>query len=421
MSLTATPNGDRVQIAIFGRRNAGKSSVINAVTGQQLAIVSDVKGTTTDPVYKAMEILPIGPCMFIDTPGLDDEGELGEKRVEKAVQVLNRTDIAMLVLDISRLTPEELAQGRGIGEKEQQIQAMIEEKKLPYVIVLNQEDKLPQEEAEKRRQQIMAKNGTVPVCNVSTVRKTGLEKLKDALIMLAPDTDLKLHILGDLVEENDVVVLVVPVDSAAPKGRLIMPQQQVIRDILDNHAVSVVTQVPSLAMTLDMLGDKVKMVITDSQAFGEVSRIVSTQIPLTSFSILFARHKGNLRTLVEGVTAVDRLRDGDRVLIAEGCTHRRQCDDIGTVKIPRWLKEYTGKELQIETCSGTGFPTDLSSYALIIHCGGCTLHEKEMQHRIFRAQQCQVPIVNYGIFIAYVKGILKRSVELFPAVWELLE
>ena len=306
MSLTATPNGDRVQIAIFGRRNAGKSSVINAVTGQQLAIVSDVKGTTTDPVYKAMEILPIGPCMFIDTPGLDDEGELGEKRVEKAVQVLNRTDIAMLVLDISRLTPEELAQGRGIGEKEQQIQAMIEEKKLPYVIVLNQEDKLSQEEAEKRRQQIMAKNGTVPVCNVSTVRKTGLEKLKDALIMLAPDTDLKLHILGDLVEENDVVVLVVPVDSAAPKGRLIMPQQQVIRDILDNHAVSVVTQVPSLAMTLDMLGDKVKMVITDSQAFGEVSRIVPTQIPLTSFSILFARHKGNLRTLVEGVTAVDR-------------------------------------------------------------------------------------------------------------------
>lgn len=421
MSLTATPNGDRVQIAIFGRRNAGKSSVINAVTGQQLSIVSDVKGTTTDPVYKAMEILPIGPCMFIDTPGLDDEGELGEKRVEKAVQVLNHTDIAMLVLDISRLTPEELAQGRGIGEKEQQIQAMIEEKKLPYVIVLNQEDKLSTEEVEKRRQQIMAKNKAVPVCNVSTVRKTGLEKLKDALIMLAPDTDLKLHILGDLVEENDVVVLVVPVDSAAPKGRLIMPQQQVIRDILDNHAVSVVTQVPSLAMTLDMLGDKVKMVITDSQAFGEVSRIVPTQIPLTSFSILFARHKGNLRTLVEGVTAVERLKDGDRVLIAEGCTHRRQCDDIGTVKIPRWLKEYTGKELQIETCSGTGFPTDLSAYALIIHCGGCTLHEKEMKHRIFRTQQCQVPIVNYGIFIAYVKGILKRSVELFPAVWELLE
>lgn len=421
MSLTATPNGDRVQIAIFGRRNAGKSSVINAVTGQQLAIVSDVKGTTTDPVYKAMEILPIGPCMFIDTPGLDDEGELGEKRVEKAVQVLNRTDIALLVLDISRLTPEELAQGRGIGEKEQQIQAMIEEKKLPYVIVLNQEDKLSTEEAEKRRQLIMEKNGTVPVCNVSTVRKTGLEKLKDDLIMLAPDTDLKLHILGDLVEENDVVVLVVPVDSAAPKGRLIMPQQQVIRDILDNHAVSVVTQVPSLAMTLEMLGDKVKMVITDSQAFGEVSGIVPTQIPLTSFSILFARHKGNLRTLVEGVTAVDRLKDGDRVLIAEGCTHRRQCDDIGTVKIPRWLKEYTGKELQIETCSGTGFPTDLSAYALIIHCGGCTLHEKEMKHRIFRAQRCQVPIVNYGIFIAYVKGILKRSVELFPAVWELLE
>ena len=420
MSLTATPNGDRVQIAIFGRRNAGKSSVINAATGQQLAIVSDVKGTTTDPVYKAMEILPIGPCMFIDTPGLDDEGALGRMRVEKAIEVLNRTDIAMLVLDVSRLTKQELESGRGMGAEEEQILAMIEEKKLPYVIVLNQADKLSGEELTHRRQCIMAKNGTVPVCAVSTVQNMGLDALKDALVMLAPDTDLKLHILGDLVEKDDVVLLVVPVDSAAPKGRLIMPQQQVIRDLLDNQAVSVVTQVPSLAMTLDLLKGRVRMVITDSQAFGEVSRIVPQDIPLTSFSILFARHKGNLQALVEGVTAVDRLKDGDRVLIAEGCTHRRQCDDIGTVKIPRWLAEYTGKSLTIETCSGTGFPTDLSGYALIIHCGGCTLHEKEMKHRIFRAQQCQVPIVNYGIFIAYVKGILKRSVELFPAVVKLL-
>lgn len=421
MSLTATPNGDRVQIAIYGRRNAGKSSVINAVTGQQLAIVSEVKGTTTDPVYKAMEILPIGPCMLIDTPGLDDEGELGKKRIEKAVQVLNRTDIAMLVLDISKLTKWELEQGRGIGRKEQQIQEMIEEKKIPYVIVLNQSDKLEPEELEYRRRCIMAKNGTVPVCTVSTVQKTGLDKLKDALVMLAPDTDMKLHIVGDLVNENDVIVLVVPVDSAAPKGRLIMPQQQVIRDVLDNHGVSVITQVPTLAATLEMLGDKVRMVITDSQAFGEVSEIVPQWIPLTSFSILFARHKGNLQILVEGVTATDSLKDGDRILIAEGCTHRRQCDDIGTVKIPHWLQEYTGRKLQIETCSGTGFPTDLSPYSMIIHCGGCTLHEKEMKHRIFRAQQSGVPIVNYGIFIAYVKGILRRSVELFPDISELLK
>lgn len=421
MSLTATPQGDRLQIALFGRRNAGKSSVINALTGQQLAIVSDVKGTTTDPVYKAMEILPLGPCMFIDTPGLDDEGELGEKRVEKAMQVLNRTDIALVVVDISQLTQEDLQTKRGLGQRELEIISVIEEKKLPYIIVLNQSDKIGDVKAEQIRNQLVAKNGTIPVNVISTVRKTGLEELKDTLIAQVPDVDLKLHILGDLVEENDIVVLVVPVDSAAPKGRLIMPQQQTIRDLLDNHAVSVVTQVPSLAVTLEKLKGQVKMVVTDSQAFGEVSRIVPKEIPLTSFSILFARHKGNLTRLVEGVTAVERLKDGDRVLIAEGCTHRRQCDDIGTVKIPRWLREYTGKNLEIDTCSGTQFPADLSSYALVIHCGGCTLHEKEMKHRIYCAGQQQVPIVNYGIFIAYVKGILERSVELFPEVHRLLE
>ena len=420
MSLTETPKGDRIQIALFGKRNAGKSSVINALTGQPLAIVSDVKGTTTDPVYKAMEILPLGPCMFIDTPGLDDEGELGAKRVEKAMQVLGRTDIALLVVDIAALTEEDLASKRGLGEKETEIAALMEEKKLPYIVVLNQADRLSDTRAEEIRTILVQKNGKVPVNVISTVQKTGLEELKDTLIAQVPDADLELHILGDLVEENDIVVLVVPVDSAAPKGRLIMPQQQTIRDLLAHHAVSVVTQVPALAMTLETLGDKVRMVVTDSQAFGEVSKIVPADIPLTSFSILFARHKGNLAKLVEGVTAVEKLQDGDKVLIAEGCTHRRQCDDIGTVKIPRWLKEYTGKELQIETCSGMHFPADLSEYALIIHCGGCTLHEKEMKHRIYRAEQMQVPIVNYGIFIAHVKGILKRSVELFPSVYDLL-
>ena len=416
MSLNTTPQGDRVQIAIYGRRNAGKSSVINAVTGQNIAIVSDVKGTTTDPVSKAMEILPIGPCMFIDTPGLDDEGELGKKRVEKAMQVLNKTDIAIIVIDISSLTDDDISVGRGIPDKELDIISVVEEKKIPYIIVLNKADLIDDIKAENIRTKIVEKNPNIPVNVISTTDKTGLEELKDALISQAPDTDLKLHIIGDLVEKNDIVVLVVPVDSAAPKGRLIMPQQQVIRDLLDNQAVAVVTQVPELADTLKKLEGSVKMVVTDSQAFGEVSAIVPESIPLTSFSILFARHKGNLVKLVEGVKAVDKLKDGDKVLIAEGCTHRRQCDDIGTVKIPRWLSEHSGKKLQIETCSGTQFPADLSSYALVIHCGGCTLHEKEMKHRIYRAEKQGVPIVNYGIFISYIKGILKRSIEMFDEV-----
>ena len=421
MSLNTTPQGDRLQIAIYGRRNAGKSSVINAITGQNLAIVSDVKGTTTDPVSKAMEILPLGPCMFIDTPGLDDEGELGAKRVEKAMQVLNKTDIALIVIDISTMTDEDIESRRGIPDRELEIISVVEEKKIPYIIVLNKSDIIDDIKAEEIRNKVAAKNAAVPVNVISTVQKMGLEELKDALISQAPDTDLKLHIVGDLVEKNDIVVLVVPVDSAAPKGRLIMPQQQVIRDLLDNQAVAVVTQVPELADTLKKLDSNVRMVITDSQAFGEVSPIVPKDIPLTSFSILFARHKGNLAKLVEGVMAVDRLKDGDKVLIAEGCTHRRQCDDIGTVKIPRWLNVHSGKKLQIETCSGTEFPADLSKYSLIIHCGGCTLHEKEMKHRIYRAEMQGVPIVNYGIFIANVKGILERSIELFPTVHGLLK
>lgn len=421
MSLHTTPQGDRIQIALFGKRNAGKSSVINAVTGQQLAIVSEVKGTTTDPVSKAMELLPLGPCMFIDTPGLDDEGELGKKRVEKAMQVLNKTDIALVVIDINTITGEDLESKRGLPPKELEIIGLIEEKKIPYIIVLNQADRMEDVMAEEIRNQIVKKNGTVPVNVVSSKEGVGLEELKDTLIRQVPDADLKLHIVGDLIEEGDIILLVVPVDSAAPKGRLIMPQQQVIRDILDNHAISIVTQVPQLGKVLEEFSDKIKMVITDSQAFKEVSAIVPESMLLTSFSILFARHKGNLQKLAEGARAVECLKDGDKVLIAEGCTHRRQCDDIGTVKIPRWLKEHTGKDLAIETCSGMEFPADLSSYSLIIHCGGCTLHEKEMKHRIFRAGQQKVPIVNYGIFIAYVNGILERSVEIFPDIYGLLK
>ena len=416
MGLQATMQGDRLQIAIFGKRNAGKSSILNAVTGQSLAIVSETKGTTTDPVYKAMEILPLGPCMFIDTPGLDDKGELGKKRVEKAVQVLNRTDIALVVIDITTLEEETLSGKRGLPQKEDEIVSLIEEKKLPYCIILNKSDCIGDEAAEKLRRQVLAKNPAVFVNVVSTIEKKGLEELKESLVSIAPDYDKKLHIIGGLIQEGDTVVLVVPVDSAAPKGRLIMPQQQVIRDILDNHAVAVVTQVAQLAQTLSGLGDRVKLVVTDSQAFQEVDAIVPNDILLTSFSILFARHKGNLKKMVQGVKAVDSLQDGDKVLIAEGCTHHRQCEDIGTVKIPRWLKTYTGRALILETCSGMDFSADLSGYSLIIHCGGCTLHEKEMKHRIFRAGEQNVPMVNYGIFIAYVNGILARSVEVFPEI-----
>ncbi len=411
MSLHTTPQGERIQIALYGMRNAGKSSVINALTGQQLAIVSDIKGTTTDPVSKAMEILPLGPCMLIDTPGLDDEGELGQKRMEKAMQVLNKTDVALIVVDITSLSEENLTAGSGFLQKEAEIISLIEEKKIPYIIVLNQADRISDAEAEKIRSRLSLKNGAAPVVVVSSTERRGIEELKNTLVSQLPHSDSKLHIIGDLIEAGDIIVLVVPVDSAAPKGRLIMPQQQVIRDILDNQAVAVVTQVPQLAETLEGLSGKLKMVITDSQAFKEVAAIVPDSLPLTSFSILFARHKGNLQKLAEGVRAVDKLKDGDRILIAEGCTHHRQCEDIGTVKIPNWLKQYTGKKLEIVTCSGTEFPTDLSSYAMVIHCGGCTLHEKEMKHRIIQAGEQQVPIANYGIFIAYVDGILARSLE----------
>ena len=420
MELNSTLQGDRVHIAILGKRNAGKSSIINAITGQELAIVSDIKGTTTDPVSKAMEILPLGPCLLIDTPGLDDEGELGTKRIEKTLKVLAKTDIALIVTDISSLTCRDLTSQYGLSPDEEHIIALIKEKKLPYIIVLNQSDRLDLEKTEEICNIISDKNPGIPVQLVSTTEKTGIESLKDAITLLVPDASSKPSITGDLVKSGEIAVLVTPVDSAAPKGRLIMPQQQVIRDLLDHHAAAVVTQVPGIKKLLRLLGDKVKMVITDSQAFKEVSEAVPEEIPLTSFSILFARHKGSLQKLVEGVAAVESLKDGDKVLIAEGCTHRRQCEDIGTVKIPAWLKGHSGKELCIETCSGADFPKDLSGYSLIIHCGGCTLNEKEMKNRIQRAASQGVPIVNYGIFIAYVNGILKRSIELFPSVASLI-
>ncbi len=416
MELNNTLQGDRIHIAILGRRNVGKSSIINAITGQDIAIVSDIKGTTTDPVSKAMEILPLGACMLTDTPGLDDYGELGAKRVEKTIKVLYKTDIALVVADISSLTCRDLNSKYGMSPDEEQLVSLIEEKKLPYIIVLNQTDRLDLEKTEEIRGIIAAKNPGIPVQLISTMEKTGIEGLKDAIALLVPEPSAKLDITGDLVSENEIAVLVTPIDSSAPKGRLIMPQQQVIRDLLDNGAIAVVTQVPGLKGVLERLGDSVKIVITDSQAFKEVAALVPEHIPLTSFSILFARHKGNLKKLAEGAAAVNNLKDGDKVLIAEGCTHRRQCEDIGTVKIPKWLKEYSGKELIIETCSGQDFPKDLPEYALIIHCGGCTLTEREMKHRILCASGQGVPIVNYGIFIAYVNGILKRSVNMFPSV-----
>lgn len=415
MSLNTTLQGDRIQIAIYGKRNAGKSSIINAITGQEIAIVSDVKGTTTDPVSKAMEILPLGPCMITDTPGLDDEGELGEKRIKKAMKVLNKTDIVILVLDISKFLTT-YKNSCKFSEKEEQIISHIKEKKLPYIIVLNQSDRIGTRESEDIKQAVISNNPDVPVIITSATGKTGIEELKDALVSLVPDIKQNLDIIGDIVERNDIALLVVPVDASAPKGRLIMPQQQVIRDLLDNNAIAVVTQVPELKDTLRRLEGNVKLVITDSQAFKEVSAIVPENIPLTSFSILFARHKGNLKKLVEGAAAVKNLKEGDKILVAEGCTHRRQCEDIGTVKIPKWLREHSGKEFIIETCSGADFPINLSSYSLIIHCGGCTLNEKEMKHRIHSAAVQGVPIVNYGIFIAYINGILKRSIELFPSV-----
>ena len=423
MSLHMTPQGDRTQIAIYGKRNAGKSSLINAITGQPLAIVSDVKGTTTDPVSKAMEILPIGPCMLIDTPGLDDEGELGQKRIQKAMQVLNKTDIAIVVLDIAALSKEELESECGLPFKECEVLAQIEERKIPAILVLNQTDKLTTESMQQIQHSIMQKNPSLPVIAVSAKNGTGIQELKERIASLVHTGKPTRNLIRDLLHPGDLVIQVIPIDESAPKGRLILPQQMMIREVLESGAISIVCRETELEETLARFqagGIQPAMVITDSQAFGLVSRLVPDELPLTSYSILMARYKGFLETAVRGVSAISTLKDGDRILISEGCTHHRQCGDIGTVKIPGWLHKCTGKSLEIETSSGLGFPEDLSKFKLVIHCGGCMLNEREVLYRQKSALDAGIPFTNYGITIAFMKGILKRSLGLFPELAKLV-
>ena len=414
MSLNNTPSAERLHIGIFGKRNAGKSSVINALTGQNLAIVSDIKGTTTDPVLKSMELLPLGPVVIIDTPGLDDDADiLGKLRIQKAYQMLNKTDIAILVIDGTV----------GMTEEDKKILTRIQDKNIPYIVVLNKADLAVSKVCPGNQSDSIVESCQIPsehILWVSAQDHSNIQELKELIGKLIPSSDNDRYIVRDLIRPMDLIVLVVPIDSAAPKGRLILPQQQTIRDILESGAVSIVVRETELADTLKKLGRDPDLVITDSQAFKQVSAIVPEHVPLTSFSILFARYKGNLETMVHGVKALDILEDGDKVLISEGCTHHRQCDDIGTVKIPRWLKEYTGKELIIETSSGTEFPDDLGSYKMIIHCGGCMLNEREMKYRISCAQDQGIPIANYGMVIAYIHGILKRSLSPFPEIEKLL-
>ena len=392
MSLNATPSGDRIHIGFFGRRNAGKSSVVNAVTGQDLAVVSDVKGTTTDPVSKAMELLPLGPVMIIDTPGFDDEGHLGELRVKKTRQVLNKTDIAILVVDAAE----------GKKDCDHQLIDLFRAKEIPYVVVYNKKDLLE-----------TIPEDTEHEIYVSALKGEKIFELKERMARLQ-QTGEEHCIIRDKLNPGDFAVLVVPIDKAAPKGRLILPQQQTIRDILEANAVSIVVKETELPQTLASLGKKPAMVITDSQVFHTVSAMVPEDIPLTSFSILMARYKGLFGDALRGAAAVEKLKDGDKVLIAEGCTHHRQCDDIGTVKIPNWLRKYTGKDISIESCSGMEFPEDLSPYAMVIHCGGCMLNEREVRYRTKCAVDQGVPITNYGLLIAYMNGILRRSTSLFP-------
>ncbi len=415
MSLNNTPSSERTHIGIFGKRNAGKSSIINALTGQNLAIVSDIRGTTTDPVPKTMELLPLGPVVIIDTPGLDDNSSLGDLRIQKAYQILNKTDIALLVVDGSV----------GMTEEDTQILNRIKSKKIPYLIVMNKADLVPggaryetlplmagtNEPGAAAAADMISTTSPEPVIWVSSQDNTNIHELKERIAALVPDSDSGRHIVSDLIHPGEIIVLVVPIDKAAPKGRLILPQQQTIRDILDAGAVSVVVRDSELKDTLEKLNPRASLVITDSQAFEKVSSIVPPEIPLTSFSILFARYKGNLDTVVRGARVIDTLEEGDAVLISEGCTHHRQCEDIGTVKLPKWLKSYTGKELNFTFTSGTEFPVDLGRFQLIIHCGGCTLNEREMKYRLKCAEDAQVPMTNYGTAIAYMKGILERSIQ----------
>ena len=393
MSLNDTPSAERVHIGFFGQRNAGKSSLVNAVTGQNLSLVSDVKGTTTDPVKKAMELLPLGPVVIIDTPGVDDEGELGEMRVKRAKQTLNIVDIAVLVVDASK----------GLQNADYELIDLFKAKKTAFVIAYNKSDLLDKSPA-------CAENEIY----VSAVNGNNIDELKEMLAKSIKVHETNKRVVADLIEPNDLVVLVVPIDESAPKGRLILPQQQVIRDVLESGATAVVCRDTELKSTLASLGRKPKLVITDSQVFGRVSKDVPEDIPLTSFSILFVRYKGDLTAAVSGAAMLDKLKYGDKVLISEGCTHHRQCNDIGTVKMPNWVRNYTGKNIEFEFTSGRDFPEDLSDYSLVIHCGGCTLNAKEMQSRTGQAKDDGVPMTNYGIAIAHMHGILRRSIELFP-------
>lgn len=407
MGMNQTPASERVHIGFFGRRNAGKSSIINAVTGQDLAIVSDVMGTTTDPVYKTMELLPLGPVMVIDTPGIDDEGELGALRVKKSYQVLNKTDIGVLVIDSTV----------GKGPREEALIRRFREKGIPFVVVYNKCDLLPE------GQHSTAGNSHADSAEhsiyVSAARNIHIQELKELIASLKPEDTHRYPLIGDLMSPGDLIVLVVPIDKAAPKGRLILPQQQTIRDILDHGGLSLVVRDTELKGTLENLragGITPRLVVTDSQVFARVSQDTPAHIPLTSFSILFARYKGDLGTAVQGAAALDRVQDGDKILIAEGCTHHRQCDDIGTHKIPGWIRQYTGKNPEFVFTSGTEFPDDVSGYRLVVHCGGCMLNEREMKYRTACCRDQGVPITNYGILIAQVTGILRRSLEPFPDI-----
>lgn len=400
MSLNDMVSAERLHISFFGMRNAGKSSLVNAVTGQQLAVVSEVKGTTTDPVKKAMELLPLGPVVIIDTPGLDDEGELGRLRVQKAMQLLSSTDIAVLVVDAAI----------GLRELDRSLVACFRERKIPYITVYNKAD-LVCERQPLEKHEIYA----------SAVTGENIYALKEKLGTFAKQLQNPKHMVADLLSEGDVVVLVTPIDESAPKGRLILPQQMAVREVLDAHAVAVTCQDTELPRTLESLAVRPKMVITDSQAFERVSADTPVDIPLTSFSILMARYKGDLPTLAAGASALSHLKDGDKVLISEGCTHHRQCNDIGTVKMPAWIERFCKAKPKFTFTSGGEFPEDLSPYSLIVHCGGCMLTETAMKHRIETAISAGVPIVNYGIAIAQMHGILKRSVQMFPDILALLD
>lgn len=404
MGMNETPSSERLHIAFFGRRNAGKSSLLNAVTGQELAVVSEVRGTTTDPVLKSMELLPVGPVVIIDTPGLDEDAtELGQQRVRKARQTLNRTDLAVLVADATQ----------GLTPADREILSLIEAKGLPHVIAFNKADLASGADA--------LASGQPQALAVSARTGYHIHELKELLAATAHTGEPSRRILDGLVDAGDLVVLVTPIDSAAPKGRLILPQQQTLRDVLDRGALGIVTRETELSAALSALSRPPRLVVTDSQAFGVVSRLVPREVPLTSFSILFSRYKGYLEGAVRGVRALERLTDGARVLISEGCTHHRQCGDIGTQKLPKWISDFTGRRLQFEFSSGTGFPDDLTPYSLIVHCGGCMLNEREMRYRAQCAADQGVPLTNYGILIAHVHGILARSVEPLPDIRSLLD